>query len=636
MSKIKLKKTILVSSIALALSACGGNSDSPGENNVEAYQLKNLPVQRSIDIPKSLLTKKTDSNVRALNGSVVMMPVESDGGIGDGAGPIPLGSDGQGQGVSFGYLMIKDSAFSVERSRLEQEREVLMLDAVWDDIKSRCDGTALGEACSIPKNKISLKVTEALVKANDEINRRIDDLYDNQYGDIYGGALYGPDLVSSGSSGVSTAAVDPQTVPEPHLVDDGSQGDYQVMPEPQGEDYPVVGEPQPDFVVGDVIPLGSISYTQYGADEEFQYEVEIEPTYMEPISTTMESVDGELVEFIGSVVESERFFVIWSSDEKRVKSGFRYEDDQSSYSYTFSYLDQGGEKIVTIRDESSFDMGEEFGKGGFLSTISLSEKESDPEGTVNISFDKNDFMPEFTMKMSSKGRASDSGGFLRTESLFTSALVEEETEEKKEFVFNTEEIFDGKGNMLKYRWCDTACDQEENWNEGVSDMTLLPMPMDEPITDFTFEENEFYMDDDELELIENSFFEVAITVSGLVNEGEYIIVSEAISGNEIHEVFDNMIGGGMVDGENSNFHYWGEESQLDTAMVYLIAFEEGSSTFQYEEITEAEIMVVGYSSEPSVMMPVEPDNGIGDGAGPIPVMDDSSNSETPMVLPNMM
>jgi len=92
----------------------------------------------------------------------------------------------------------------------------------------------------------------------------------------------------------------------------------------------------------------------------------------------------------------------------------------------------------------------------------------------------------------------------------------------------------------------------------------------------------------------------------------------------------------MVDGENSNFHYWGEESQLDTAMVYLIAFEEGSSTFQYEEITEAEIMVVGYSSEPSVMMPVEPDNGIGDGAGPIPVMDDSSNSETPMVLPNMM
>ncbi len=633
MSKIKLKKTILVSSIALALSACGGDSDSPGENNVEAYQLKNLPAQRSIDIPKSLLTKKTDSNVRALNGSVVMMPVESDGGIGDGAGPIPLGSDGQGQGVSFGYLMIKDSAFSVERSRLEQEREVLMLDAVWGDIKSRCDGTALGAACSIPENEISLNVTEALVKANDEINKRIDELYESQYGGFYG--IDSGVAVSGGNSGVSVAIA---PVEEPQMVDTDMQEDYQVMPEPYDEDFPVLDEPvepHPDFVVGDVIPLGAISYTQYDTDNDFQYEVEIEPNYMEPVYTTMESADGATVEFVGSVVASERFFVAWSHDEKRVKSGFRYEDDQSNYSYTFSYLDQGDEKTVTIRNDSSFDMGEEFGKGGSSSTISLSKKESDPEGTVNISFDMNDFMPEFTTKMSSKGRASDSGGFLRTESLFTSELVEEETEEKKEFVFNTEEIFDGKGNMLKYRWCDTACDQEENWNEG--DMTFLPtMPMDDPVKDFTFEESEFYMDDDELELIENSFFEVAITVSGLVNEGEYIIVSEAISGNEIHEVFENVIGGGMVDGENSNFHYWGEESQLDTAMVYRIAFEEGSSTFQYEIITGAEIMVVGYSSEPSVMMPVEPDNGIGDGAGPIPIMDDSSNSETPMVLPNMM
>ncbi len=645
MNRIRVKETLLVSSIALALSACGGDSvyspleKSSGESSTEAYQLKNLPAQRSIEIPKSLLTKRAESNARALSRSVTMSGASENAEIGDGTEPAPFGPDGDWQNVSFGYLMIKGSAFAVELSRLEQEREVLMLDAVWDDIKSRCDGTALGEACSIPEKEISLNVTEALVKANDEINKRIDDLYESQFGDLYGTG----GAVSGGNPGVNIAAVDPLTMPNHQDMGDDSvpPEDYQVMPEPQEVDGVVIYdspedvdlpidepwvEPQPDFVAGEVIPLGAISYTQFSVDEDFQYEVEIDPYYMDPVSITAKGDDGDRVEFIGSsVVADERFFVTWSEDEKRVNSGFRYEDDLTSYAYTFIYSDQGDEKIVKIHDKNSFDMGDEFGKGGYSSTISLSEKESDPDGMINIVFNMNNYTPEFVSNTSSKGRVSDDGGFLRTEGTYTDTF----DGEKNVSVFNTEEIFDGEGNLLKYRWCDTACDQDKNWKDG--GMNWLPIPMDEPFEEFDFEESEFYMDDGEFEQIESSFY----TVSGLEKKGEYIIVSEKISGNEFNDVFENIIGGGMVDDQGSDIYYWSEEGQFDAAIVYLIIFDEEGFIFQYEEISGVEL-TLNQNSEPLVMMPVEPGHGIGDGAGPPPMMGDMPDSDVPMVSPSMM
>ena len=93
------------------------------------------------------------------------------------------------------------------------------------------------------KMKSHLNVTEALVKANDEINKCIDGLYESQFSNL--NSTGSGVAVSGGDSTVSAAPDDPQIMPSPN------DENFTIIEKSYFKEEPWI-ESQPDFVAGDV------------------------------------------------------------------------------------------------------------------------------------------------------------------------------------------------------------------------------------------------------------------------------------------------------------------------------------------------------------------------------------------------
>ncbi len=296
-------------------------------------------------------------------------------------------------------------------------------------------------------------------------------------------------------------------------------------------------EPRLSMTSGDDISFGTIVYTSFSEASEFQYEVSLDLSEMERII----GLDNE---------DATTLLVKWPANKQRVTSSYRFENSDSKYVYTYSYLDDGNEESVKIQYDSS-DKSSENLSNTYTEIITLKTLDGS-NGEILVEFESRKNSELGMQSFFAIGEANNDSGTLRAD--FSSYSTKEDAGLVS---YSKKEIFDRDGDVVNSTVCEENCEDQGAWTaSGSTISTTSPTNT----TTINGDKNQTTMTITET-VTESPLID--ISVSGLLEDGAYIIASDGFDGG-----IEDRLGYGSVTEGVAEFLYWGSEAEIGNAKIY--------------------------------------------------------------------
>ncbi len=410
-----------------------------------------------------------------------------------------------------------DSAFTkvnkrvteAEVIRLSHQVPLLMLDAVWSEIESQCKGVVSETACTIPQGMITLQLTDDIIAAEKVAVEKIDTINNSQQSGMFG---------ANGSVEISQLPITP----------------------------------------GEGIELGTIVYTAFSAESEFQYEVSLDLSEMEKMS--------------GLVSDDATIFLLkWAANKRSVVSSYAFENSDKNFIYTYSYLDDGNDELVEIKYSNSDNVPEKI--SNTETEIITFKALDDSNNTALIGFEGRYSSTRGLQSFSAVGQANNDSGSLQAD--FSSDYGSEG--EAELISYSKRETFANNKGVINSKVCEANCANESAWKSAKGGDS----------TNSSGNTNTINGDKNEVTITETVTESplINISVSGL-DDGSYIIASDGFDGS-----IENKLGYGWVAEGIAEFLYWGSEAEIESAKIYTteLVIDGAEYRFTYIEVSTAQI-----------------------------------------------